>query len=301
MDKPVERPSPVAFPDDLTESEAKALTAIDRMIANPPENSRVFWLNRSMSGYLLERYNIGNRPEKPAKIGTYSKAMSAREWRLTGDTIKFSSRGLLRDGQNRLLAEVASGVPFQTHIVFGIPDEFFTVMDQGKNRDGSDLLAIAGVKDAVVVAAAIRWAHMYETGTVPLRTTLEPPFVFKLWEDRYQGKIEHLAPLGRAIWRMHRWPAGFIAGSLYYLSTIDKADAEEFGRAMANNNFSGKLQSLDRMRIKLGGIADVSQGRIHDTVRAALLLIAWNLFRGGRKGSQKDFKWDTNQPFPVAK
>jgi hypothetical protein len=126
-------PNVIPFPD-LPDQHKRALMAIDRFIANPPDNSRVFWITPEMATYLLEKYNIANRPHKPTKIGLYASAMQAGEWRLTGDTLKFSDRGILRDGQNRLLAGAAGGSPFQSHVVFGVPDEFFSAMDQGKNR-----------------------------------------------------------------------------------------------------------------------------------------------------------------------
>ena len=170
--------------------------------------------------YLLKKYNIDNRPKKPTKIGLYAKAMAGKEWRLTGDTIKFSDRGLMRDGQNRMEACVESGKPFQTHVVFGVPDEFFAVMDQGKNRDGSDLLAIAGVPNSATVAAGVRWAHLYETDTVKMRTTIAPPEVLRMYQERYND-ITHFVPVARTVYNTHKWPAGFIAGSLYFLSKTD--------------------------------------------------------------------------------
>ena len=290
----------INFPSGLNESERKALSAIERYIKDPPENSRVYWVPPSIADYLSQKYNLDNRPTKPVKIGQYAKAMAGGEWRLTGDTIKFSDRGILRDGQNRLLACVEAGVPFQTHIVFGIDDSFFNVMDQGKNRDGADLLAIAGVKNPTIVAAGVRWAHLYETDTVTQRTTLLAPEVLRLYQERYSG-VEHFVSVARATYKNTQWPAGFIAGSLYYFSRIDAKAADEFAKAMANNNFTGKYLPLGKMSSQLTGIAGVSSGRINDVVRAALMIIAWNLVRDNKKGKQRDFVWQSPMPFPVAR
>ena len=290
----------VPFPN-VNESEKKALSAIERFIGDPPDNSRVYWIQPVMAEYLLQKYNIDNRPKKPTKIGQYAKAMAGKEWRLTGDTIKFSDRGIMRDGQNRLEACVASNAAFQTHVVFGVPDEFFAVMDQGRNRDGSDLLAIEGVQSASITAAAVRWMHLYATDTVMQRTTIAPPEVLRLYRERYTD-ITHFVPIARTIYNNHKWPAGFVAGSLYYFSKIDRKDADEFGKAMANSNFSGKYSPLFKMTSQLAGIAGVSSGRINDVVRAAFMITAWNLVRTGKKGNKKyDFSWDASKPFPVAK
>lgn len=78
-------------------------------------------------------------------------------WGITGDTVKFGSDGLLKDGQNRLSACVRSGKPLTTHVVFGIDPKLFARMDIGKNRNGADVFSIAGVPHANHVAAAVRW------------------------------------------------------------------------------------------------------------------------------------------------
>lgn len=276
----------------LPEADRKALASIEANIQSQPENSRIYWIKPLMAQILLTKYNIDNRPEKPKKIGVYAADMSAMEWRLTGDTVKFSDRGLLRDGQNRLRACVESGEPFQTHVVFGIDDSFFSKMDQGRNRDGSDLLAIADPKlgNTSIVAAAVRWAYLYETDTVMARTTLAPPEVLNLYQTKYQG-ITAFVPMARLVYKHFRWPAGFITGTLYHLSKIDNAAAVAFGKALAGNQFSGRYLPLDRMKDALAGTAGPA-GRIHDTHRSALMIIAWNLVRTGKKGRKNDFIWD---------
>lgn len=290
----------IAFPGNLPDSDRKALEAIDRFIAAPPSNSRVFWITPAMAKYLREKYNVDNRPEKPKKIGQYARSMADGEWRLTGDTIKFSDRGILRDGQNRLRAGETSGHSFQTHIVFGIDDAFFVVMDQGKNRDGSDLLAIRGVANSTIVAAAVRWAHLFQTDTVKMRTTILAPEVVSLFDDHYSDVVNHV-PVARSIYKQTKWPSGFIAGALWFLSHHDAALAHDFGKAMANGNFTGRFIPLAKMNVQLAGIASVSSGRVNDVVRAALLVIAWNLVRDKKAGKQSDFRWEDSKPFPVAK
>lgn len=287
------------LPSGLNESETKALAAINRFVSDPPDNTRVFWINPIMAQYLLDRYNLANRAKKPGKITEYSSAMKAGDWKLTGDTLKFSDRGLLRDGQNRLMACVASGMPFQTHVVFGIDDDFFRVMDQGKNRGGADLLHIAGVKNSGIVSPAVRWAHLFESKTVPQRTTFTPTELFDMYNSTYSD-VSNFVSAAEAIKRVLHYPAGFMAGGLYHLSQVDAVAAAEVGKALANNNLTGKFFAFERMRFRLKELSDAAQGRVHDTVRAALLIIAWNLYRDGRKGTKKDFEWDISKPFPEA-
>jgi hypothetical protein len=39
-------------------------------------------------------------------------------------------------------------------------------------------------------------------------------------------------------------------------------------------------------------------GRVHDTVRCALIIIAWNIFLDGRKGSMTRMAWRPGDAFP---
>ena len=102
---------------------------------------------------------ISKPAKKPKAIARYADDMAAQRWSLTGDTIKFSNEKRLRDGQNRLAACVRAGAAFSTYIVFGIDDAAFDRMDQGRNRSGSDVLAIAGYSNTAALSGAVRWAH----------------------------------------------------------------------------------------------------------------------------------------------
>jgi hypothetical protein len=94
---------------------------------------------------------------KPAKIKKYAADLANGLWGLTGDTIKFGTDGMLKDGQNRLSACLRVGKPMISHVVFGIDPQLFARMDIGKNRTGGDVFAIAGISYAGHVAATVRW------------------------------------------------------------------------------------------------------------------------------------------------
>jgi hypothetical protein len=97
--------------------------------------SHIFAITPWIAERLIERYNTGdlpgpdgrwhNRTRKPSKIKEFSDDMIDDQWMLTGDTLKFSSKGRLRDGQNRLFACIRANKPFRTHVVFGIDDDVF--------------------------------------------------------------------------------------------------------------------------------------------------------------------------------
>jgi hypothetical protein len=296
------RPTPTgeqASQSDTTTAnldEAKTLERIERYIVNPPENSRIFTITPAIAEHLLEVYNLGNRPKKPGPIAKYAEQMAAGRWVVTGDTLKFSDQKKLRDGQNRLRACIRAGKPFQTHITFGIPDDAFAVMDQGKNRDPGDLLAIAGYKNTRNLATAVRWAYLIEEDRVKQRDTLEPPQVLKLMQERYAGtSLEERVNDGFRIYKVTGQPTGLIAGLLYNFDESDQKKAQEFAEGWESGFQKGRLGAIRRVQNHLDSVKKQSNARVNDVVRCALFIEAWNHFKSGKP---LNLKWELSQPFP---
>lgn len=279
-------------------SDEDTLRRITRYITSPPENSRVFTITPGVAEELLRTHNEHNRPKKPTNIAKYAGHMSSGSWAVTGDTIKFSDAGLLRDGQNRLMACVRSGESFRTHIVFGIDDDAFSVMDQGKNRDGSDILSIAGYQNTATLASAIRWAYLLDSGRVKSRASLEPVETKRLLEERYPDMPDFVLA-AKTIYRLTGQPTGIVAAALYLFNKANPSEAEKFATAWASGEHSGRFTAIGKLQKAIAGIAAVSSGRVHDTVRAALIVRTWNAYVQGRRGTQADFNWTPSEDFPV--
>src|SRR6266571_1480033 len=137
---------------------ADQIAALNALIRKPPlNNSVVIEFSPKLAEIVLSKLNSKNRPPKPAKIKAYADDLSNGQWGLTGDSIKFGSDGLLKDGQNRLAACMRAGRPLETHVVFGVDPALFARMDIGKNRSGADVFAIAGISYATHASGAVRW------------------------------------------------------------------------------------------------------------------------------------------------
>lgn len=116
---------------------------------------RLVTITPDMAGVLLLR-NAKNRPLNDSAVSVYADALKRGEWRVNGETIKFSTSGRLLDGQHRLKAIVVSGVPLTTYIAENLAEEVFDTLDQGKRRSAADVLTMAGEKDAARLGAAAR-------------------------------------------------------------------------------------------------------------------------------------------------
>lgn len=282
------------FDEAKLESELKKF---ERYIVNPPEHSRVFDITPELAAQLLKLYNRNNRPSKPTNIKRYAGDMVAGEWVLTGDSLKFSQDGVLRDGQNRLMACVRAGVPFETHVVFGIDDMSFDRMDRGKVRDASDVLAILGVKNSHTIAAAVAWAHRIEANQVRGRQTLDPRQVRRLFEERYSTLPDFL-PMGRRLWKLMGQPPSITTALLYLFHRVDPAKAEAFGEAWASGQWDGKFRAIKLLQTQIASISAMSQRALNDTVRIAMIIKAWNLYLSGRVGRANEISWSLDEEFP---
>jgi hypothetical protein len=279
-------------------NEDAALARILHHVTTPPETSRIFRITPKMAKALLEKFNLGNRPKKEANIARYVRHMLNGTWGLTGDTIKFSDKQLLRDGQNRLIACLRSGETFTTHVVFGIDDSLFDVMDQGKNRDGADVLAIAKYANTTTLAGAVRWQHLL-LGDAKSRASLEPPEILAIVETKLDKELmKECVGWGIQIYDTHRYPRGLAAGALYVFSGLNPRAAREFATGWASGQLGGRFTQIGNMHKALQALHQASNGRVHDTVRAAYLVIAWNLFVQGKRGRKSDFDWVPTQDFP---
>lgn len=111
--------------------------------------------------------NIRNRSLVAVTVDRYKRDMLAGRWRLSGDPIRFNRKGEMFDGQHRLRACIESGVPFQSLVVRNLDEEVVNVIDSGRPRRGSDMLAIRGYAQTYVLAAAARWLMIMKGNKSP--------------------------------------------------------------------------------------------------------------------------------------
>lgn len=111
---------------------------------------------------------LRNRKVKLTHVQALAKAMREGTFLVSGDPIRFNTRGELIDGQHRLLACIESGLPFQAVIVTNLAPETQAVIDTGLGRTRGDILSLLGFVDGRGLAAALTWLwrfdHSLETG-----------------------------------------------------------------------------------------------------------------------------------------
>lgn len=272
----------------------------ERLLAQIPHKK--YWIDFEMrpgiAAMILERLNKNNRTRKPKSISTYAKYMAAKNWAATGQAIIFSEQGRLLDGQNRLMACLQSGSTFRTDVRFGITDDAFKFLDQGKMRSNGDILQVAGYPNSNRLGRAVRWAYLIDERIVKTRKTLDSPFILHLLQERYHDLQPFIQP-AVAVYNVTGQPDGMVAALLYHFSRANKDKAEAFATAWASGAWSDKYGAIGKMQKAVANLSSVSNQRPNDVVRAAVIVRAWNNFVHGKSGKRDDYQWSLVEDFPT--
>ncbi len=141
---------------------------------------------------LLET-NTKNRRISKNTVEAMARDMSQGRWRLNGDAIRIDRDGNLLDGQHRLTACVAAGVPFETLLMTGLDQEDQLTIDRGRPRGvGDNLAMVYDIQGGRHVAATVRNLVIFALQDLgPLPTVAE----YKAIIDAHPGVKEsaHIA------------------------------------------------------------------------------------------------------------
>jgi hypothetical protein len=257
---------------------------LQTFIKKPPPHSEIIEYSPGLADYILTNLSLGNRPKKLGKIKRYAQDLTEGRWGMTGDTIKFGANGVLRDGQNRLAACIRAGKSFRSHTVFGIDPDLFTRMDVGKNRTPADVFSIAGIAYANHVAGSVRWLLILtsdnpgDRGAQFSNETLLQAYREKFDTDR----LEHSIQCALTVRRSTRHPAAPLAALHYLFAEKNLPLADSFFDEWAMDRAKRARAPTRYLQRSLVEVARQSNQRLHENVRNALIIKAWNAYLAGR-------------------
>jgi len=192
---------------------------LKKYIATPPKGSIVLHFTPEIAQFVLNRLNNKNRPINDTKVMALSRDMTTDNWSLTGETIKFGTDGLLKDGQHRLKACWKANNTFTTHVIFGIDPETFRHIDTGKKRDGKDTLAMMGVANYSMAATTIRMIIAYESGLArsPAQSVSNDWIKRKYEDELDHDLLQESIEVSKRVYKTTKWPSGII-GAFFYVA-----------------------------------------------------------------------------------
>lgn len=251
----------------------------------------------ALANAWLER-NVRNRNLNRDLVRLIAGAISRGEWKLTGDTVKFSADGRLLDGQHRLAAVVYSETTVPMFVAWGIDPDAQLAMDAGRKRRLSDHLQMAGEVNAKPLAHALRglweWEHSgfsLASGSASMFTNAQ---AFDLL-DRHP-KIRDSVLLGLQANNRTGYSPGRWASHVYVYSLIDPNTAqvwhEQFTSGEALPPRSPVLALRDRVLSQRGR----TKGKLSERYLDALTIKAWNAFYLGVPIGR--LAWNMTEDFP---
>lgn len=282
---PLPKPPRFIDPNAPLEQQVEILV---QLIHNPPENSRIITFTSALADWVLTNLNGANRKPKPARIKRYAEAMASDEWYLTGETIVFSRgrRGLMLDGQNRLEACRKSNKKFRTHVVFGIDDDVFAVINTAKARTPSDLFQKQGKPYPAVLAAAVRWLMNYAAEKPMQRLSYSNQELWSFYQKLDEALITKAVEEAHATSKV--FPRGALAAHLYLFEQKHALSKKRFTDDVSHNRRgAGKLAKVLALKRK------DNMGRVNDVWVNALLVLTWNAYRRGEQVTARTLKWDS--------
>lgn len=264
-------------------------------------NQKIEVITPAVAKRWLEK-NDGNRPLNQAHVDFLVREMKHDNFRLTGDTIKFSKSDKLIDGQHRLTAVVISQKTIQSYVVWGLEDRVFEVLDTGRNRQAGDVLGINGCQDPNNMAAMIKYMMGLKKGKhkeISFRggnSKMSNTDVNEYYKKHQESLEASLLAASKA--KCQLMTKSKLAGWHYYLKSLAAGDADQFIQSIGDGANLGKTSPIYVLREKLTADKLRTNGlAMQENHKAALIIKAWNAFRKSKPMTRLSYD-ATKEDFP---
>lgn len=171
-----------------------------KQISVTPEQAQAWLANRDPN----------QRTVRKSQVAKYARDMLAGRWWLNPHPIIINKRGLVIDGQHRLLGVVQASVTVLMMVAFDVDGDYGSPIDQGRPRSAVDV--IQNVNNAEIAAArALRSLHLANSHatftTAEIRETIESHS-----SDLSACEVRNVTGI--------RW-SGWLSGGLAYAYPLD--------------------------------------------------------------------------------
>ena len=125
--------------------------------------------------FMLHNYPK-NRKIRQSIVNAYADEMRNNRWNPMAsysDPILFNDKGIMINGQHRTQGCIEAGVPFETRVIFGIPDPddtLYQLVDNGTPRRTADVIDIPNANS---VASIAKVYIALKDGNAPLLSSLQ--------------------------------------------------------------------------------------------------------------------------------
>jgi hypothetical protein len=213
--------------------------------------------------------------------------MLNRNWRVTGEALKFDPEGKLLDGQHRLAAvldaaETDPSITVPMLVVRGVPREAQDVMDTNSRRTGADQFKIKGYANYAALAAATKWSIIWERGALYTdRDSRAVTHSDQLEFVQANPRLEEITALAASKSKFIYMPLGFIITSWWVLDRIDEEQAQWFFARLADGVNLPDMHPIHALKASLITLR-LQKSHMSPDVYLSMVMRTWNAIREGK-------------------
>lgn len=236
---------------------------------------------------LLENHNNENRKIKKYNVNFLISEMESGNWKLNGETITFDYKGDLTNGQHRLLAVIATGIPILTLTITGLNPDTFKTIDTGTNRSASDVLGVNNVPNAAHVAATVKFIYSFKNGkygsNLHSHRTLSNSDLLEYYYSLGETKISQCVKFYNSVKSSGLLRPRLVSGLYYLMAEIDENDAKEFLTSLCNGFNLTEKSPINALRNKIIKTKFDKNYRLTNLDLLLLITYVWNKYRNNEK------------------
>lgn len=224
----------------------------------------------------LDQNTANNRRVSELHVDYLSGEMTAGQWKLNGEAIKFNGTSLI-DGQHRLHAVIQSGKTIESLVIRNLPNEVFDTLDTGRKRSAGDVLSMVGISNSAVLGSAASWIVRVQKGIVSSKRKRPSPQHIKrvvLDNPEIMNSVHFQFHMRRVV------SPGIMVATHFLFSQKDKALTEQMFESLRTGQIISKDHPFTHLRERLLQHA-ISRAKLPGEDIIALFIKAWNYARQG--------------------
>lgn len=245
----------------------------------------------AMAGDWLSK-NIRNRPLGMVTVNRYVHYIKTGQWMLNGEPIIIDPFGNMLDGQHRCSAIVRANIAVPICVIFGITNEAFKTLNQGKLRSGVDVLGITGQERCKTLSSALGWLNRYLMDCMTTSVHMSNIELLDLLKEHpgIKDSVSYITP--RVIKGMH--PPGLLA-FLHYTCTEKHPEHHGFFEQILTgvNISEGTPQYILTRKLQLNRGEKSAFSKLET---AAFIVKAWNAVV--TRSQMRILRWLPSEGFP---
>lgn len=239
--------------------------------------------------------NAGNRVISDKRVLEYVNKMKSGLYKEgTAEPLKISKQGRLLDGQHRLTALIKANLNVEFLVARDLDEKIFDVLDTGKNRGASDVLAMIGCPNETLCAAVIK-TYTNTKSEFNERYKLSNDQVIDIYQKNSKKYDEVVRFSQRLQSKGKLLPASLIGGLMLLFSDKNESEAISFFEQLCRLK-PVQNTTIDVLYEKLlkNGLSKTNKIPTH--IKIKLIINAWNYFRQGKDA--KMIKYIEKDGFP---